>query len=75
MTRNIPLVLRHGTVRIIQVEGIGEVMLSAHRLRKAVGDEDGLAGLSHGGHDDVWSTEDSDKLIGAREKMVEIEAW
>lgn len=51
---NIPLVLVHGSVRVVEVEIVGEVVLSAHGLREAVRDVDLLAGLSHGGHCRGW---------------------
>lgn len=48
--RDIPLVFAHGTLWVVEVEVVGKVVLSAHGLREAVRDVDGLAGLGDGGH-------------------------
>jgi hypothetical protein len=57
-------------------------VLSAHGLREVVGDEDGLAGLSHGGHivivvgdvgEDVGSGCSNATVRGVRHKTLGIE--
>lgn len=44
------MVFAHGTLGVVEVEVVGKVVLSAHGLREAVGDVDGLTGLGDGGH-------------------------
>jgi hypothetical protein len=50
---NIPLVCRHGLLRMIKVEVVDEVVLSSHGLGEVIGDIDGGGG---GGsrHFDEW---------------------
>jgi hypothetical protein len=44
------LVGRHGSLWVVEVEVVCEVVLSAHGLWEITGDVDLLALLSHGGH-------------------------
>jgi hypothetical protein len=53
---DILLVGRHGSVWVVQIIVVGEIVLSAHGLRELVGNVDLLALLGHGRHFDVDRT-------------------